>query len=77
MQKAKEKGFLYKAKEEFTEKEIFELTMIPGFSTSSKISDYSGRGVGMDVVRHNIEEIGGTLKLHSKFGKGTKVSIFL
>lgn len=77
LRKASEKGILYKAAEEFSEKEIFELTMIPGFSTSSKVSDYSGRGVGMDVVRHNIEEIGGTIKLHSKLGRGTKISIFL
>lgn len=77
LRKAKEKGLLYKPEEEFSSKEIFDMTMLPGFSTSSKISDYSGRGVGMDVVRHNIEAIGGTLNLHSKLGKGSKMSIFL
>ena len=77
LQKAKEKGMLYKPEEEYSSKEIFNMTMFPGFSTSNKISDYSGRGVGMDVVRHNIEAIGGTLNLNSKLGKGTKMSIFL
>lgn len=77
LQKAKEKGLLYKPEEEYSSKEIFNMTMLPGFSTSNKISDYSGRGVGMDVVRHNIEAIGGTLNLNSKLGKGTKLSIFL
>jgi len=60
---------------EMTDEEIYGLIFMPGFSTAEKVSDTSGRGVGMDAVKNNIEKIGGTLSLKSEFGKGTTVII--
>jgi len=53
------------------EAEIFQLIFQPGFSTADKISDLSGRGVGMDVVKSNIEALRGEIEIHSKRGAGT------
>jgi two-component system chemotaxis sensor kinase CheA len=61
--------------ESATERELMELLFLPGFSTVDKITSVSGRGVGMDVVRTNIEKIGGTIEIHSKSGEGTQVEI--
>jgi len=58
-----------------TEREILNLIFLPGFSTAAKITNVSGRGVGMDVVKTNIEKIGGTVDLQSKFGEGTTLRI--
>ena len=58
-----------------TESEVFRLLFKPGFSTAEKITNISGRGVGMDVVRSNIEKIGGSVDLQSKTGAGTTVFI--
>ena len=44
--------------------------MLPGFSTNTEVTEYSGRGVGMDVVRKNIEKVGGTISIDSKAGQG-------
>lgn len=71
LKKAQEKGLLKKSPEEMTDKEIFSLIFLPGFSTSSNVTEYSGRGVGMDVVRKNISQIGGSITLESEEGKGT------
>ena len=57
------------------EREIGNLIFLPGFSTAEKVSNVSGRGVGMDVVRTNIEKIGGTVDLQSQTGKGTTIRI--
>lgn len=57
------------------EREIFNLIFLPGFSTAEKVTNVSGRGVGMDVVRTNLEKIGGTVDLLSAAGKGTTVRI--
>jgi chemotaxis protein histidine kinase CheA len=56
-----------------TEREITNLIWLPGFSTAEKVSNVSGRGVGMDVVKTNIEKIGGTVDLQSKPGLGSTV----
>ncbi len=53
--------------------EKLNLIMLPGLSTTDEISEYSGRGVGMDVVRKSIESFGGTILLESEMGKGTKI----
>ena len=45
--------------------------MLPGFSTNKEVTEFSGRGVGMDVVRKNIEKVGGTLSIDSERDKGT------
>jgi two-component system chemotaxis sensor kinase CheA len=57
------------------DRELVNLIFLPGFSTAQKISNISGRGVGMDVVRTNIERIGGTVDLFSKPGLGTTIRI--
>jgi two-component system chemotaxis sensor kinase CheA len=58
-----------------TEREALNLIFLPGFSTAEKITNVSGRGVGMDVVKTNIEKIGGTVDLQSKLGEGTTLRI--
>jgi two-component system chemotaxis sensor kinase CheA len=54
-----------------SEQQIAQFIMKPGFSTASKVTSVSGRGVGMDVVKTNIEKIGGTIEMKSQFGKGS------
>jgi two-component system chemotaxis sensor kinase CheA len=76
LQKAREKG-LVSADAVLTEDEINNLIMMPGFSTADVVSDISGRGVGMDVVKTNIQEIGGRLSLQSVRGKGTTIQFAL
>lgn len=73
--KARENGLLTKPESEYTDKEIFQMIMLPGFSTNKEVTEYSGRGVGMDVVRKNIEKVGGSITIHSEFGKGTTFTI--
>ena len=58
-----------------TEREIFNLIFLPGFSTAEKVTNVSGRGVGMDVVKTNVEKIGGTVDVQSTLGKGTTVRV--
>src|SRR5271155_5637027 len=57
------------------EREIFNLIFLPGFSTAEKITNVSGRGVGMDVVKTNVEKIGGTVEVQSTLGQGTTVRV--
>jgi two-component system chemotaxis sensor kinase CheA len=70
---AAEKGLLKKPESEYSEREIFNLLMLPGFSTKENVTEFSGRGVGLDVVKANIERIGGTLIIESVKGTGTNV----
>ena len=58
-----------------TEREVVNLVFAPGFSTAEQVSNISGRGVGMDVVKTNIEKIGGTVDVHSVPGRGTTLKI--
>ncbi|RDV84779.1 chemotaxis protein CheA [Ammonifex thiophilus] len=60
-----------------TEEELYNFIFQPGFSTASQVTDLSGRGVGMDVVRKQIEQINGTVEVSSRPGQGTKFSIKL
>lgn len=60
-----------------TDTEVLNLSFLPGFSTAEKITDVSGRGVGMDVVKTKIEALGGSVKLESKAGKGTDITLKL
>lgn len=60
-----------------TEDQVFALIFQPGFSTAAQVSDVSGRGVGMDVVRQNIESLRGTIDVDSKAGEGTRVTLRL
>ncbi|MDR1292140.1 MAG: chemotaxis protein CheA [Clostridiales Family XIII bacterium] len=71
--KAESKGLLKKAASEYTDIEIDNLLTAPGFSTKDDISEYSGRGVGLDVVKMNVERLGGTVIIESVRGVGTNV----
>ena len=75
-QKAVEKGLLRPEQaERLSEREAVNLVFLPGFSTAEKVTSISGRGVGMDVVKTNIEKIGGVVDLSSRAGEGTTVKI--
>ena len=76
LKKAKEKG-LVGPDAVLSEDEINNLIMLPGFSTAETISDISGRGVGMDVVRSNIQDIGGRISLKSDRGRGMTIQLAL
>ncbi|MDH4558015.1 chemotaxis protein CheA, partial [Pseudomonas sp. BN417] len=74
--KAVEKGLLDKdAAERLTELECYNLIFAPGFSTKTEISDVSGRGVGMDVVKTKISQLNGTVNVFSQKGSGSKIVI--
>lgn len=73
--KAEKNGILTRPANEYSEKEILNMIMLPGFSTNEQVTEYSGRGVGMDVVRKNIEKIGGSVSVDSKYGQGTNFII--
>ena len=73
--KAADKGLLTKPASEYTKKEALNLIMLPGFSTNKAVTEYSGRGVGMDVVKKNIESVGGTFSIDSELGAGTTVTM--
>lgn len=75
LNKARERGL--PLPEEPTDSQIWDLIFHPGFSTASAVTDLSGRGVGMDVVRSNIRKLGGSVQLHSAKGSGTRVVIRL
>ena len=49
--------------------------MLPGFSTNQEVTEYSGRGVGMDVVKKNVESVGGTIAISSETGHGTTITL--
>lgn len=73
--KAKANGILTKPESAYTEKEIYSLILLPGFSTNKEVTEFSGRGVGMDVVKKNIEQVGGSISISSEKGKGTTFTI--
>lgn len=62
---------------QMSDREVISLVMLPGFSTAEQVSDISGRGVGMDVVRHAIESLGGSVELESWEGEGTTLHLRL
>ena len=74
--KALQKG-LIEPNTALSEKEIFELIFAPGFSTAEKVTEISGRGVGMDVVRGNISRLRGRIEVDSVLGQGSTFTIFL
>lgn len=73
--KAKKNGLLTKAEKEYSEKEIFNMIMLAGFSTNEVVTEYSGRGVGMDVVRKNLEKVNGVISVDSRQNVGTTFTI--
>lgn len=76
LEKGREKGIVG-PNEELSEAEIFQLIFAAGFSTAAVVTDLSGRGVGMDVVRRNIEQLRGSVDIQSQKGAGTKFTIRL
>ncbi len=74
--KARARG-LVGPSDSLTDAEIYELIFVPGFSTADKTTDLSGRGVGMDVVRRNVKELGGKVEVKSEAGRGSRFTITL
>lgn len=74
LSKAIEKG-LVDPEKKLSDSEIFSLIFLPGFSSAEQVTDLSGRGVGMDVVRRSIEQLQGKVEVSSEQGEGTKVSL--
>lgn len=75
MAKAKKMNLLTKPESDYTVKEIQNLILLPGFSTNEQVTEFSGRGVGMDVVKANIEKCNGTIIVDSNKGQGTNFII--
>jgi two-component system chemotaxis sensor kinase CheA len=75
MRRALEQGMIQDDSPELSDKEIYNLIFLPGFSTKEDVTQYSGRGVGMDVAFRNIEQIGGTILVESLPGSGTTISL--
>lgn len=75
-QKAREKGVI-EEDQKLTEEEVIDLIFHPGFSTADVVSDVSGRGVGMDVVRRNIRGLGGSVEVKTEIGVGSVFTIRL
>ncbi len=75
--KAKKNGIVPRDKtiSDYTNKEIYQFITSPGFSTKEKVTELSGRGVGMDVVMQNIQSVGGMLEIDSEFGKGSTMTL--
>ncbi len=69
--KAERNGILTKPASDYSKKEILSLLLLPGFSTNEEVTEFSGRGVGMDVVKKNVEAVGGTISITSELGKGS------
>ncbi len=74
-EKAVSKGLIKKSRDSFSDEEIFSFLFLPGFSTAAKVTEISGRGVGMDVVKRNIESLKGKIEVKSTPGHGSKFKI--
>ncbi|HEB88374.1 MAG TPA: chemotaxis protein CheA [Deltaproteobacteria bacterium] len=75
--KAQAKGLIDPSRGELSDAEIYRFIFAAGFSTAEKVTDVSGRGVGMDVVRRNIDELGGRVDIDSQPGQGSTITIRL
>ena len=75
--KARKQGILDRTRDEnsYSDKEVYQFITLPGFSTNEKVTEYSGRGVGMDVVVSNLQSIGGTLEIDSVPGQGSIMNL--
>ncbi len=71
----KEKDLLQKSYEEYTPEDLFQLIFKPGFSTTAVTNEFSGRGVGMDVVLQKVEHLGGIVEVDSALGEGTTFTL--
>ena len=77
LEKAKEKGLLTKPESELSDREVYSFILHPGFSTRETVTEFSGRGVGMDVVSNNIAEVGGSIYIQSEKGKGKGMTVHI
>ncbi|SMP43402.1 chemotaxis protein CheA [Anoxynatronum buryatiense] len=75
IEKARLKGLITKNDDEISDEEAYNLILLPGFSTKDAVTEFSGRGVGMDVVKSNIEKVGGSISIDSSLGAGTTINI--
>ncbi|MDR0819406.1 MAG: chemotaxis protein CheA [Oscillospiraceae bacterium] len=75
IKKAQDKGLITKPENEISDKEAYQLIFAPGLSTNEQVTEFSGRGVGMDVVRSNIDKVGGSISVDSAQDKGTTITI--
>lgn len=77
LNKARQQGLLEvgRAEEDFTDEEVYRMITLPGFSTKEQITEYSGRGVGLDVVLADITSMNGVLEIESNRGRGSKMTI--
>lgn len=75
LKKASQNDILQKPIEEYTDKEAYALIFNSGLSTKDKVTDLSGRGVGMDIVKNNIDEVGGSIHVDSQKNKGTEIAL--
>ena len=75
LKKARENGLVGRDRNGLTDRDIYSLILLPGFSTKDSVTEFSGRGVGMDVVVKNVEKVGGTVLVDSREAEGTTVSI--
>ena len=73
LKRARENGLIHKPETELSDKEVYSFIFAPGFSTKDNVTEFSGRGVGMDVVSQNISSIGGTVLIDSTPGAGTTI----
>lgn len=76
-ERARERGLTAKAESALTDQEVYGFIMEPGFSTNAVVTEYSGRGVGMDVVRSNIAKVGGSIVIDSERGRGTSFTLHI
>lgn len=77
LKKAREKNLLKEPEETYSSQELLELCLLPGFSTRESANEYSGRGVGLDVVHQMVERFGGHLHLSSNKGEGSRFTMYL
>jgi two-component system chemotaxis sensor kinase CheA len=73
--KARKQGLIKKPESELSDREIFSYIFLPGFSTNENVTEFSGRGVGMDVVSRNIGAVGGTVTAESRPDAGTTITL--
>lgn len=75
LKKAEARHLLHKTAKALTNQEVYQLIFTTGFSTNRQVTEYSGRGVGMDIVRHNVEALGGSVQIDSRKNEGTAVTM--
>jgi two-component system chemotaxis sensor kinase CheA len=75
LDKCEEKNLLTKPRHEYLDREVFDMLFAPGFSTKDQVTEFSGRGVGLDVVAKNIKKVGGSVIISSELGIGSEFAI--